>query len=278
MAFSETLPDQLRGFVRHPIHLRDVLLRSQMWIWIPMTIETPGHRERFYLTNDIHLVDSSVARHATHAAIHMGAVVKVNIVWKIVDSGPFHGFTGRLTLSNRQQFLAVGVDRRVFNCPIWIRGAVTVHTGLRCRHGGVSGFVNGRVTISTIHFQCSDMQLMTEGDWLSGFITNIHRRRRRSVGPHGKHVDRNERTGDNQPGNNPIRPSGKVKPRHDVALLRCVSGDANTPPDTPIVEMLHRFNEATNRRTPQDLMWQIVALIRAPCLQSMPARCEKRYR
>ena len=72
-----------------------------------MAIETPGHRERFYLTNDIHLVDSSVARYATYAAIHVGAVVKVNVVWKIVDSCPFHSFTGRLTLSNRQQLVAV---------------------------------------------------------------------------------------------------------------------------------------------------------------------------
>ena len=225
-----------------------------------MAIETPGHRERFYLTNDIHLVDSSVARYATYAAIHVGAVVKVNVVWKIVDSCPFHSFTGRLTLSNRQQLVAVGVNRRVFNRPIWIRGAVTVHTGLRCRHRGVGCFVNGRVTVSTIHFQRSDMQFMTEGNRLPRFVTNVYRRWRCSVGPHGKYVYRNERTGDNQPGDHSIRPSGKVKPRHDVTSLRmnkrrrqrvpCHPNSRNAPSLQRGDKSSHtaRFNVA-NRRT-----------------------------
>ena len=54
---------------------------------------------------------------------------------------------------------------------------VTVHAGFGCRNRGVCGFIDGRVTIETVHPQLARMQLMAVGHGLDRLVSRVDDRR-----------------------------------------------------------------------------------------------------
>ena len=56
---------------RLPIQIEDLVDRPQVIFGMPMAVQAPTHRERFFLVNDIHVVHLTVATHAANASIDM---------------------------------------------------------------------------------------------------------------------------------------------------------------------------------------------------------------
>lgn len=54
---------------RLPIQVKDLINRPQIILGMPVAVQTPAHRESFFLVDDIHLVHLTVAAHAADAAI-----------------------------------------------------------------------------------------------------------------------------------------------------------------------------------------------------------------
>src|SRR2546423_6528376 len=61
---------------------------GQLGSVLPVTIETPAHRERHLLSNARHRLHRAVTRRAAHAAGDVLTVVEVDEVRKVVDLGP----------------------------------------------------------------------------------------------------------------------------------------------------------------------------------------------
>ena len=56
---------------RLPAEVRDLIERPKVRAWVAMAVEAPAHAQRLRLRDDVHLVDTPVARHAAHAAVHV---------------------------------------------------------------------------------------------------------------------------------------------------------------------------------------------------------------
>ena len=54
---------------RFPIQVKDLIDRPQIILGMPVAVQTPPHRERFFLVNNIHVIHLTVAAHAADAAI-----------------------------------------------------------------------------------------------------------------------------------------------------------------------------------------------------------------
>jgi hypothetical protein len=53
-----------------------------------MTFQTPAHRERFNVANDIHLGDGAVTLGTVHTSLDMGGVVEIREIRHPLDSLP----------------------------------------------------------------------------------------------------------------------------------------------------------------------------------------------
>ena len=56
---GDDLPELI---LRLPLHVGDLVERSEVLLRIAMAIETPPHAQRFLLVDDLHLVDAAVGR------------------------------------------------------------------------------------------------------------------------------------------------------------------------------------------------------------------------
>src|SRR6185369_9234868 len=101
-------PNLSRVAIRRPAQFRDKLHWPQVRGWITMTIQTPAHVQRSELLHLHHLVDASVAAHATHARINMSRVIEVNVIRQLVNFHPGNGLTRSVTRAYRFQTLALG--------------------------------------------------------------------------------------------------------------------------------------------------------------------------
>jgi len=84
----------------------DVLLR------LAMTVDAPFHLQRLLLTHQRHQVHLAVTRRAPDALVHVNAVVEVDEIRQIVDTGPLNRLTGAETLPDRLEKGTVRKDLR----------------------------------------------------------------------------------------------------------------------------------------------------------------------
>ena len=70
------------------VELRDQLRIANVGRRIAVAVETPLHRHRLDLGDDLHLINSAMAGNATDAASDVNTVVKVNEVREIVNAFP----------------------------------------------------------------------------------------------------------------------------------------------------------------------------------------------
>ncbi len=81
-----------------------------MSIGLAVAIETEFHGKRFYLGDNLHLVDSAVAFNAADTTIDVSTVVEINEVGKLVNSLPLNGVIRLQRLANRLEFFTRDVD------------------------------------------------------------------------------------------------------------------------------------------------------------------------
>ena len=101
---------QLFLVVRLPDHVCDEVGRSKVLLGIAMAVEAPAHTEWFRLVDLVHLVDSPVAGDAANTAIHVSAVVEMDIVRKIMNPLPLNWLPRGLTLAHTKQLVAARVN------------------------------------------------------------------------------------------------------------------------------------------------------------------------
>lgn len=104
-----------------PIEIEDLLQRTNKFFGVAMAIQTPTHALWLVVIDDIHVIDVAVATHATHAAIHMHRVVKINVIRRVVNSHPRQRLAGFPSGFERGEFRIVLLDLRM-----------AVHASLRC--------------------------------------------------------------------------------------------------------------------------------------------------
>ena len=90
------------SLVGFPLHVGDLTLGSNVWLWITVTLQAPLHRNRLDDPNDLHLVDTAVTRCAANAGAQMGAVIEERVVRKLVDANPRNRLIGLPALPHRR--------------------------------------------------------------------------------------------------------------------------------------------------------------------------------
>ena len=134
------LPSQVRYFFNRP----------QTSVRVAMTVQTELHRQRLDLSNDFHLVDSTVTLHTAHATRDMGTVIEVHEIWQVMNTEPIDRSIILETLSNWLQLFAGVVHhgkRPSLDDPI---STVTVATSRRRWNGCVGSSINGVMAIAAV--------------------------------------------------------------------------------------------------------------------------------
>lgn len=136
---------------RLPIHVENLVLRSQICPGIPMAIEAPLHVQRGILENERHLVDRSVARRTSDPFVHVNAVIEVHIVGQPMHFYPSDGLVRAVTLTNRLQVPNV-IEQ----------DGMAIHAGFRWRDSSEGRRLHAGMTITTIDSVISGVMLVAE--------------------------------------------------------------------------------------------------------------------
>src|SRR6188768_1451542 len=144
-----------------------------------MAVQAPAHAERLVLVDLFHLIDPPVTAHAADAAGHVGAVVEISVVGKVVDLHPFDRLTRLVALADGRELGTGGPDL-----------AMTVHARLGRGNGGVRAVFDGVVAIPAIDAQLAGVQRVAVRDRLFGHVADIRRFRRSAVPDERDQVDR----------------------------------------------------------------------------------------
>ena len=139
------------GLTSHgfPIEVEDLIIRSQIVFGVAMAIQAPRHAVWLGDLNDRHVIDRPVAAETTDAPVHVRRVIIVNVINRAIEPHPFDWFTAFPTLLHRLQLGIVLCNLRV-----------AIHARRSVRHVRLCGHFHKAVTISTIHPQLGDVNIM----------------------------------------------------------------------------------------------------------------------
>jgi hypothetical protein len=140
---------------RLPVHVKDLVARTQNRFRVAMAVQAPLHQQRRGLKHQRHLVDLPVTRRAAHAFVDVNAVIEINEVRQAMHADPFDGFIGAETLAHRLQISGVVEQHRV-----------AIHAGLGGRNTGGGGAFHGRMAVTAIDAVVAHVVLMAELDGL----------------------------------------------------------------------------------------------------------------
>lgn len=142
-----------------------------------MAVDAPSHRLILGLVNNIHFVDTTVARYARYPSRNVNGVIKIDIIRQSVDTNPVDRFARPPTVVNRLQFFAFWMDRRQCGSTGGAFWTVAVDASLSRWNRRMRGLLYGVMAITTIHLQLACVQCMAEGNGLFGTVTDIERHR-----------------------------------------------------------------------------------------------------
>lgn len=137
--------------------IKNIFSLADKFLRIAVAFEAPLHVERVLFARQRHLMNRAVARIAVDAFLDMNAVIEINEIRKIVDSGPFDGCIFSETLADRFEHRAVGPNL-----------GMTRHTSLCGRKAGHRAFFDGGMTITAIDADSVDVVFVTERNRLIG--------------------------------------------------------------------------------------------------------------
>ena len=144
-----------------------------------MAVEAPSHRERLRLVDDFHLVDAVVAVDTADPAPHVGRVVEVDVVGKVVDAHPRHRQSGRVALAQHDQPGRARADVRV-----------AVHARLGRGDRGVRRVFDVGVAVAAVDAELPRVQRVRVRHRLRRRVPDIGRRRRAAVPDESHEEDR----------------------------------------------------------------------------------------
>ena len=81
------------------IKIEDLLERAQVLLGGTVTVETPTHGVGLGLIDHFHLINVTVTALTGDAAVHVGGVIEVDVVGRLVDADPFDGLAVVLRMS-----------------------------------------------------------------------------------------------------------------------------------------------------------------------------------
>ena len=133
------------------LHLSNQFTRAQVGCRVAVAIEAKLHREGFGAHGERHLVDASVAFHASDPAIDMDRVIELHIVGKLRHSVPAYRLTGRLALPHRFKNFSVRPDL-----------GMAGHASMCGRKTSLWTFFHAGVTVTAINPVIEDVMLVAE--------------------------------------------------------------------------------------------------------------------
>ena len=146
---------------RLPIQIGDLVERTEMVFRGTVTFEAPTHAVRLVVPDDLHVVHMTVAGHATDAAVHVGRVVKINVIGRLVDADPGNRLAGFPGLADGLELGALG-----FNL------GVAIHAGLGGGNVGVGGFFHLGMAVPAVHPELVDVEGVIKLDGLGGLVAD----------------------------------------------------------------------------------------------------------
>ena len=93
---------------RAPIHVEDLVARTDVFFRCAMAIEAPFHIQRAGFPRELHLVQLAVASDAANPMIDVDAVIKKDEIGGLIDAVPMQRLVGGQTVADR------GEQRSVF--------------------------------------------------------------------------------------------------------------------------------------------------------------------
>ena len=110
-----------------------------------VAIEAPAHGVGFSLIDDFHFIDIAMAALAGNPAIHVGRVIEINVVWRLVDSHPLDG----LPIVARVIYVHRAVKRGQF-WAVPLHMLVAIPARIAARHVGMACDVHERMAIAAV--------------------------------------------------------------------------------------------------------------------------------
>ena len=114
----------------------------EVFFRIAVASEAPRHLHCHGLIGHWHLIDPSMAAYTRHAAIYVGAVIKINVIGNACDLFPGNRTMELSAISDRLQHFGIRPNL-----------GVAGHAGLRWGNTRVGRRIDARVTISTVDAQ-----------------------------------------------------------------------------------------------------------------------------
>ena len=199
-----------------------------------VTLEAPGHAQRFRLVNDGHCIDLAVAAVTTDAAVHVHGVVEIDVVGRLVDADPFHRCARCPAGTDRGQLRTLGFDLRV-----------TRHAGLGVRDIRVRGDLHMGMTISAVHPELLHVDGVGKGRRLLRHVAHVGVFRGEIIPDAARHHRAENQHNDQQLQGQPVRPAWK-KICHPINVRRRGRGSderiinaANSNPDFSLTKIVN---------------------------------------
>lgn len=207
---------------RFPVHVVNLIHRSQRGRRIAMAINAPFHQKRVRLEHQRHLVHRAMACRTTHSLTYMNAVIEIGEFRKPVNFHPLNRFARAIAFPHRFQVSGVVEQNRV-----------AIHTGLRGRDSGRGGSFNRSVTVAAINSVIAHVM----------FVAELHRLLAKNVLPReirrtserqypGESKSRQENRGKQTESRDEIRAAVKNLGHVCVALWRMPPSKGRQPGDS----------------------------------------------
>ena len=127
-----------------------------------MAIQTKSHTKMFFMAYLFHQIHAPMTLNTTHAAVNMHRMIKIYIVWQLVNLHPLDRFF----------LILVAGSHRLQSGIIGTYSAVAVHTGVGSWHIRVPRLINPIMAIAAIKPQLVNMNRMRKRYRLSRLITD----------------------------------------------------------------------------------------------------------
>src|SRR6266487_2427142 len=134
-----------------PVHVKNLVLRPQRLLGVPVAVHAPLHQQSVGLKNQRHLVDLPMARRAADPFIDMNAVIEIDEIGQAVHFVPLDRFVGAKALANRFK-IGRAIEKH----------RVAVHAGLRRRNPGNRGRFHAGMTVTAVNAVIADVMLVAE--------------------------------------------------------------------------------------------------------------------
>jgi len=120
-----------------------------------MATQAPVHVESIDFIGQRHFIDLPVAGGTADALIQVDAVIKVNVIGKIMDARPLNRLARCPAIPNGLRYGSIRPDLRM-----------AAHTGLGGRYTRISRVLHGCVAVAAINTVVLDMVLVAKRDGL----------------------------------------------------------------------------------------------------------------